>query len=325
MLALLFPGQASQVVGMGRDVYESSPAARAVFEAADACLDDSLQSSHGATLSEICFSGPDEKLRPTEIQQPAILTTSIALLRALEEAVGDLAPTYVGGHSLGEYTALVAAGSLDFRDAVRTVHLRGQLMQKAVAQGQGAMAAVIGVSADVVADACSRAASETGLVVTPANYNSTQQTVIAGAAAAVEIACNKVRELGAKRTIPLPVSAPFHCALMEPAATGLAPELEKLDWKPSSPPVVTNVEAEPNDEAARIPGLLIEQVTAPVRFTEMISRMRELGVERFLEIGPGRVLTGLIARIERRARRAHFSSLAELDEVREFVTGNASG
>jgi [acyl-carrier-protein] S-malonyltransferase len=309
---------------MGRDVFESSPAARQVFEAADACLAGTLGASHGSSLSELCFEGPEENLRPTEIQQPAILTTSIALLRALEEALGDLSPAYVGGHSLGEYTALVAAGALDFEDAVRTVHLRGRLMQQAVAEGQGAMAAILGVGPDVVTDACNRAASETGLVVTPANFNSTQQTVIAGAAAAVEIACNKVRELGAKRTVPLPVSAPFHCALMEPAAISLAPELDKLDWKPASPPVVTNVEAEPNQDEARIPGLLREQVTAPVRFTEMISRMKGLGVEAFLEVGPGRVLTGLVARIERRARRAHFSSLAELDEVRDFVAGNVS-
>ena len=309
---------------MGRDVFESSPAARAVFDAADACLSGSLGESHGSPLSELCFEGPEEDLRPTEVQQPAILTTSIALLRALQEELGDLAPAYVGGHSLGEYTALVAAGALDFEDAVRTVHLRGRLMQEAVTEGQGAMAAVLGVGPEVVTDACNRAASETGLVVTPANFNSTQQTVIAGAAAAVEIACNKVRELGAKRTVPLPVSAPFHCALMEPAAVSLAPELEKLDWKPAAPPVVTNVEAEPNQDPARIPGLLREQVTAPVRFTEMISRMKELGVDSYLEVGPGRVLTGLVARIERRARRAHFSSLAELDEVRDFVTGNVS-
>jgi [acyl-carrier-protein] S-malonyltransferase len=178
---------------MGRDVFESSPAARAVFEAADACLGDALKESYGSTLSEICFEGPEERLRPTEVQQPAILTTSIALLRALEEALGDLAPGYVGGHSLGEYTALVAAGALDFEDAVRTVHLRGRLMQQAVAEGQGAMAAILGVGPDVVTDACNRAASETGLVVTPANFNSAQQTVIAGAAVAFEIACNKVR------------------------------------------------------------------------------------------------------------------------------------
>lgn len=311
---------------MGRDVFDASPAARAVFDAADACLADSLAESHGTTLSQLCFDGPEDELRATEIQQPAILTTSIALLRALEEALGGgLAPSFVGGHSLGEYTALVAADAIDFEDAVRTVHLRGRLMQQAVPEGKGAMAAVLGVDAEVVSDACARATAETGLIVTPANFNSTQQTVIAGDAAAVEIACNKVRELGAKRTVPLPVSAPFHCALMEPAAQRLAPELEKLALRDATPPVVTNVEAQPNSLAGRIPELLREQVTAPVRFTDMITTMKGLGVERFLEVGPGRVLTGLIARIERRAKRAHFSSLAELDEVREFVTGNASG
>jgi [acyl-carrier-protein] S-malonyltransferase len=305
---------------MGRDVFEASPAARAVFEAADSCLAEALPASRGTKLSKLCFDGPEEELRRTEIQQPAILTTSIALLRALEEEVGDLTPVYVGGHSLGEYSALVASGALGFEDAVRTVQLRGRLMQEAVAEGRGAMAAVMGVAAEVVADACSRAAAETGLVVSPANYNSTQQTVIAGDAAAVEIACNKARELGAKRTVPLPVSAPFHCVLMEPAAIKFELELARLRFGDPSPPVITNVDAEPNDEAARIPGLLRRQVTAPVRFTDMILRMRSLGVERFLEVGPGRVLSSLVARVDRRTRRANFSGLANLDEVREFVT-----
>ena len=300
---------------MGRDVFEASPAARAVFEAADDALEISL--------SKLCFEGPEDELRRTEIQQPAILTTSIALLRALEEELGPLSPAFVGGHSLGEYSALVAARALGFEDAVRTVHLRGRLMQEAVAEGRGAMAAVMGVAPDVVEDACTRAREETGLVVTPANFNSSQQTVIAGDAAAVEIACNRARELGAKRTVPLPVSAPFHCALMEPAAAKLEFELQRLRWSDASPPVVTNVEAEPNAEASRIPDLLRQQVTAPVRFTDMVVRMKALGVKSFLEVGPGRVLSGLIARIERRARRANFSSLAELEEVREFIAGSA--
>jgi [acyl-carrier-protein] S-malonyltransferase len=314
VLALLFPGQASQEVGMGQDVFEASAAARATFEAADEALE--------MALSKLCFEGPEEELRRTEIQQPAILTTSVALLRALEEELGSLEPGYVGGHSLGEYSALVAASALDFEDAVRTVHLRGRLMQEAVAEGRGAMAAVMGIAPEVVEDACRRARSETGLVVTPANFNSPQQTVVAGDAAAVEIACNRAREMGAKRTVPLPVSAPFHCALMEPAASKLEFELQRLRFCDASPPVVTNVEAEPNADAARIPGLLRAQVTAPVRFSEMVARMKSLGVERFLEVGPGRVLSGLIARIERRARRANFSSLAELDEVREFLSEN---
>jgi [acyl-carrier-protein] S-malonyltransferase len=299
---------------MGRDVFDSSRAARETFEAAD----DVLQLS----LSKICFEGPEEELRRTEIQQPAILTTSIALLRALEEQVGPLSPAYVGGHSLGEYSAMVAANALDFEDAVRTVNLRGRLMQEAVAEGRGAMAAVMGVEPDVVGEACRRAAEETGLVVTPANFNSAQQTVIAGDAVAVEIACNRARELGAKKTVPLPVSAPFHCALMEPAAQKLEGELAKLPFRVAVPPIVTNVEAEPNADPGRMAGLLRAQVTAPVRFTEMVVRMRALGVDRFLEVGPGRVLSGLIARIERRAARANFSELSELAEVRALLASN---
>lgn len=297
---------------MGRDVFASSRAARETFEAAD----DVLQ----LPLTKLCFEGPEEELRRTEIQQPAILTTSIALLRALEEQLGPLSPAYVGGHSLGEYSAMVAADALDFEDAVRTVNLRGRLMQEAVAEGRGAMAAVMGVEPDVVAEACRRAAEETGRVVTPANFNSAQQTVIAGDAVAVEIACNRARELGAKKTVPLPVSAPFHCALMEPAAQKLEVELGKLRFRPAHPPIVTNVEAEPNTDPARMAELLRAQVTAPVRFTEMVLRMRALGVDRFLEVGPGRVLSGLIARIERRAARANFSEQTEIEEVRALLS-----
>ncbi len=317
--ALLFPGQASQEIGMGRDVFDASPAARAVFEAADAALADALD----RPLSRLCFDGPEDELRRTEIQQPAILTTSIALLRALEEKLGEeglrLEPAFVGGHSLGEYTALVAAGALEFEDAVRTVNLRGRLMQEAVAEGVGAMAAVMGAAPEVVAEACAKAAEATGEVVTPANYNSPQQTVIAGTAAGVAAACERATALGAKRAIDLPVSAPFHCALMEPAAQKLAPELGRLRFSEANPPVITNVEAEPNTDAARMPELLRQQVTAPVRYSDMIARMKALGVDGFLEVGPGRVLTGLIARIERRARRANFSSLADLEGVREFI------
>src|SRR5512145_2874534 len=243
---------------MGRDVALASPAARETFERADEAL--------GLSLSSICFepSGEDELLR-TEIQQPAILTVSVALLRALEEQA-RVEPGCVAGHSLGEYTALVAAGALPFEDAVRIVHARGRYMQEAVPEGQGAMAAVIGCTPEVVEQACAIARAQTGRVVAPANYNGPQQTVISGEAAAVELACARARQEGARRTVPLAVSAPFHSPLMAPAAEKLAPELSRVHFQDPKPPVVTNVEATANADGSRIPELLRAQVTAPVRF-----------------------------------------------------------
>lgn len=315
MLALLFPGQGSQEVGMGRDVYEESPAAREIFDAADAVL--------GLPLTKLCFEGPEDELLRTEIQQPAILTTGIALLRALEERVA-VAPAFVAGHSLGEYTALVAAGALTFEDAVRLVHARGRFMQEAVPQGRGAMAAILGLAAEEVCTACDGARAATGKIVAPANYNSPQQTVIAGDAVAVEAACTRARQEGAKRTIPLAVSAPFHCELMAPAAAKLALELAQVQFSDAHPPVVTNVEAQPNADAARMPELLEAQVTAPVRFTEMIQRMTELGVGRYLEIGAGRVLSGLVSRIGRKLGRASLGSAADLSESASFALGEGA-
>ncbi len=311
MLALLFPGQGSQEVGMGRDAAVASPAAREIFERADDVL--------GLPLSRICWdpSGEDELLR-TEIQQPAILTVSVALLRALEE-LGSVEPVCVAGHSLGEYTALVAAGAVSFDDAVRVVHARGRYMQEAVPEGQGAMAAVIGCAPDVVEQACLIARNQTGRVVAPANYNGPQQTVISGDAAAVELACARARQEGAKRTVPLAVSAPFHSPLMAPAAEKLAPELCRVRFQDPHPPVVTNVEASANADGARIPDLLRAQVTAPVRFTEMVREMARLGVTRVLEIGPGRVLTGLVRRIDAGLARGNLSVVEELPEAARFA------
>ena len=309
MLALLFPGQGSQAVGMGRDAFEASPEARAVFEAADATL--------GFSLSSLCFEGPEEELVRTEIQQPAILTTSIALLRALE-ARGEVAPAFYAGHSLGEYTALVAAGALDFEDAVRLVHARGRFMQEAVPEGRGAMAAVLGLAPDAVGDVCEAAAAQTGRVVAPANYNGPAQTVISGDAAAVEMACGRARTEGAKRAVPLEVSAPFHCELMRPAAEKLALELARVRFQDPSAPLVTNVEAAACSEASRFPDLLEQQVTAPVRFTEMIRFLSETGVTRVLEIGPGRVLTGLVARIERALKRGAVGTIDQIDDALSF-------
>jgi [acyl-carrier-protein] S-malonyltransferase len=311
MLALLFPGQGSQEVGMGRDAWEASEAARATFQVADATL--------GFSLSRLCFEGPEDELRRTEIQQPAILTTSIAILRALEERI-SVAPAYMAGHSLGEYSALVAAGALDFESAVSLVHARGRFMQEAVPDGKGAMAAILGCGPEPVLEACRVAERASGGVVAPANYNAPQQTVIAGHAAAVELAGSEARKRGAKRAVPLAVSAPFHCSLMEPAAEKLDAELGRIRFADPGVPVVTNVEAEPNCEAARISELLRRQVTAPVRFTESVQCLARLGVTRVLEVGPGRVLSGLVGRIDRSFERLAASTMSDVADVAAALT-----
>jgi [acyl-carrier-protein] S-malonyltransferase len=311
-LALLFPGQGSQAVGMGRDVYDASAAARAVYDAADAAL--------GYPLAKLCFEGPEDELVRTEVQQPAILTTSIALLRALEER-GEIQPAFFAGHSLGEYSALVAAGALEFEDAVRIVQARGRFMQEAVPEGRGAMAAVLGLDPAAVAAACAFAAEQTGRVVSPANFNGPAQTVISGDAVAVEVACARAREQGAKRAVPLDVSAPFHCSLMRPAAEKLALELARVRFAAPDAPIVTNVEAAECRDAARFPALLEQQVTAPVRFTEMIEYLAKAGVDRVLEIGPGRVLVGLVARVSRDLRRSSLGIAKELDDAATFAVG----
>jgi len=315
MLALLFPGQGSQQVGMGRDVCADSPAARAVFEEADQAL--------GFALSKLCFEGPEEELRQTRNQQPAILATSIALLQALRERI-ELRPAYVAGHSLGEYSALVAAGALPLAAAVRLVAARGRFMQEAVPEGRGAMAAVLGAPPEVVADACARAAAELNLVVAPANYNAPQQTAIAGEKQAVQRAAELAREAGASRAVPLAVSAPFHCALMQPAAKKLAAELAGLRFAAPEPPVLSNVEAEPNAQAGRIAELLEQQVTAPVRFTASVRRLAKLGVRSVLEVGPGGVLSGLVARIDRSVSRMGVSSMEEVEEAAAQLRAQAS-
>lgn len=295
---------------MGRDVFEASAGARATFEAADEAL--------GFSLSKICFEGPDDELRRTEIQQPAILTTSVALLRALEEQT-EVRADFVAGHSLGEYTALVAAGGLPFEEAVRLVHQRGRFMQEAVPEGHGAMAAVMGAGPEVVVEACAAVSRELGEIVAPANFNSPQQTVIAGTTTAVARACEEAKNLGAKRTVALAVSAPFHCSLMEPAASRLEAELASAHFSDLNVPLVSNVEAKMNRDAASIPGLLRSQVTEPVRFSEMVTELSAQGVDRFLEVGPGRVLSGLVARIQRRSARANVASLEDIDEAKKFL------
>jgi len=308
LLALLFPGQGSQEVGMGRDAAVASPGAREIFERADAVL--------GLPLSRICFepSGEDELLR-TEIQQPAVLTTSVALLRALEEA-GRVEPVCVAGHSLGEYTALVASGALAFEDAVRIVHARGRFMQEAVPEGQGAMAAILGLDAAVVAELCAEVSQ--GQVVEPANFNGGGQVVISGQTAAVERAMAAAKAKGAMRAVQLKVSAPFHCSLMQPAAERVAESLAGVAIAPLAVPVVSNVEATPNQDPARVVELLVRQVTAPVRWEESVGRLARDGVTRALELGEGSVLRGLVKRI---AKELVVVSVGGPAEVRQLEGG----
>jgi [acyl-carrier-protein] S-malonyltransferase len=285
-LAFIFPGQGSQDVGMGRALHAADAEARAVFEEADAVL--------GYSLSKLCFEGPKEELMLTANAQPAILATSVAALRVLS-ARASFSPIAVAGHSLGEYSALVAAGAMRLADALRVVHLRGKFMQEAVPVGVGAMAAILGLGADDVAAACKEAAGDE--VVSPANLNGGGQVVIAGHKSAVERACAAAKARGAKRAIPLPVSAPFHCALMQPAADRLAAELAKIDVAAPTAPVVTNVEAAPNEDPMRVRALLTQQVTAPVRWEESVQRLVGLGVDAAIELGAGNVLAGLVRRI----------------------------
>lgn len=293
-LVLLFPGQGSQFVGMGRELFESSTAARAVFEEADAVL--------GFSLSRLCFEGPEEDLKQTANTQPAILTHSVAALAELRaRAPGKLeGAAFAAGHSLGEYSACVAVGAIVFEDAVRLVRRRGQLMQEAVPPGVGAMAAIIGVSAADVEAACRDAAD--GEVVSAANFNSPEQTVIAGHAGAVDRASKACLARGAKRAIPLPVSAPFHSPLMRPARERMAELLDATPFSDAEMPVVTNVDAAPVTEGAGLRDALVRQIDSPVRWVESIRLLARAGIDRAVEIGPGNVLAGLVRRIERGIR-----------------------
>ncbi|MBK6916658.1 MAG: ACP S-malonyltransferase [Deltaproteobacteria bacterium] len=284
-VALVFPGQGSQQVGMGRALFEASAAARAIFEAADDAL--------GMSLSTMCFEGPEDALVQTANTQPAILTCSVAALAALRERL-SITPTVVLGHSLGEFSALVAAGALSFADAVRLVRLRGQAMQEAVPQGTGAMAAIIGLPVEELDALCAEAAQ--GEVVSPANENGGGQIVVAGHAAAVDrlVALAKSRKA---RAVPLKVSAPFHCALMAPAAQRLAQALADVQVAAMGVPVIANVDAQPNADAAAVKDLLVRQVTQRVRWEASVLRACELGVDTAIEVGHGKVLTGLVKRI----------------------------
>jgi [acyl-carrier-protein] S-malonyltransferase len=304
--AFVFPGQGSQQVGMGKAWAEAFAVSRDAFAEADAAL--------GEALSRLCFAGPEADLQLTRNTQPAILATSVAMLRAVGAAGPQ--PALVAGHSLGEYTALVAAGALDFADALRLVRRRGELMQAAVPVGKGAMAAILGLDAATVGEVAAAASTGDELCAV-ANLNAPEQTVIAGHRAAVERAMALAKERGAKRALPLPVSAPFHSPLMQPARQGLQPLLDATKFADPRPPVVSNIDARPVREGAAARDALARQVDGPVRWVESVRWMAsEGGVTTFVEVGPGNVLTGLVRRIAPQARTLAVNEPGDLDKLR---------
>jgi [acyl-carrier-protein] S-malonyltransferase len=305
--AFLFPGQGSQAVGMGKDLFERFPVARRTFEEADQAL--------GKKLSQLCFEGPEEQLRLTENTQPAILTVSVAAWRVLEEK--GIKPGFTAGHSLGEYSAHVAAGTISFGDAVTTVRNRGKYMQEAVPVGTGAMAAILGISLDAVGAVCGDAAQ--GEVCEPANINSPDQIVISGHAAAVERAVKLAQERGAKRAIVLQVSAPFHCSLMKPAQERLAVDLQKLEFAAPKIPVVCNIYAKPVEDAESSREALVRQVTGSVNWSDSMQLLISRGVQTFVEVGPGKVLCGLMRQIDRSKKCLNVEDKASQEKTLEFL------
>ncbi|HAA53934.1 MAG TPA: [acyl-carrier-protein] S-malonyltransferase [Myxococcales bacterium] len=309
----LFPGQGSQAIGMGQAFADAFPIAQETFAEAEDAL--------GYSLSTLCFEGPKERLRQTEYTQPAVLTVSVAVERVLRQQYGSLRPVMVAGHSLGEFSALVAAGALTLPDAVRVVRERGRLMQEAVPDGVGAMAAVVGLPLEDVQTICQQAAEDE--ICVPANINSPQQIVISGHQAAVERARSLVREHG-KRAISLEVSAPFHCPLMQPAADGLAKVLDTIDIKDPTFPVVSNVDAQPYQSADVVRQRLFSQVTSPVRWVDSIHTMNEAGITHYLELGHGRVLSGLLRRISKERPSLPVGQPKDLEKLSEWLDTSAS-
>lgn len=307
-IAYVFPGQGSQYAGMGKDLAGRFPAARQIFEEADAAL--------GFEISDLCFNGPAEQLQLTENTQPAILTTSVAVLRAME-AEGFAPPDFVAGHSLGEYSALVAAGSISLKDAVRTVRARGRYMQEAVPVGTGAMAAILGAELDVVTAACAEAGA--GEICSAANINSPGQIVIAGETGAIDRAIELLKARGAKRAIKLNVSAPFHCDLMKPAQVRLASDLADVSFADLKMPLVTNVDASPIKTGAEARDALIRQVSQPVQWLASVEFLASQGVQTFIEVGPGKVLSGLVRQINRNLRYLNVEDEASLRAAAQAI------
>jgi len=302
-IAFLFPGQGSQTVGMGRELANLYPVAQETFDEADEAL--------GFKLSQLCFEGPEDQLKLTENTQPAILTVSVAVARVLQEK--GFSAQFAAGHSLGEYSAHVAAGTLDFMDAVRTVRNRGKYMQEAVPVGQGGMAAILGLAADKVQEACNEVSAEG--VCQAANINSPEQIVISGAAAPVERAGQLCNDKGAKRAVMLPVSAPFHCALMQPAQDRLAADLQSLKFFDSDFPVVCNIDAESRTNGQEAREALVRQVTGTVQWVRCIQKLIELGAQMFVEVGPGKVLSGLMRQIDRSKLTMNVEDEASLQKL----------
>ncbi len=311
MNGFIFPGQGSQYVGMSKSFYDANKCARDLFDEADAAL--------GMNLAEVIFNGPAEELNKTAITQPALLTASIAAYRVLGERM-DLKPACMAGHSLGEYTALVAAGVLGFADGVRLVHLRGKFMQEGVAAGVGAMCAVLGLDADMVGAICSEATVE-GSVVVPANINSPAQVVVSGHSEAVKRAAAIARERGARKVMELKVSAPSHSPLMAGAADRLGQELDRVELKPFNLPVYSNVEGTVIGDVTNVPGLLKRQLVSPVLWVDTILRMKSDGIGVMVEVGPGRVLSGLVRRIDKGIKTFNLDNAGELDAL----TGELKG